>query len=173
MLAGLQYVRRIDGQPAHALILDPGSPLVTVMLATVEYASPSSGPGEPIEEPLEAYYFLQAGQHLSISGSGKRHLTEIYLIVDVYSLGGPIRSVSHKDYGSVATSVRQAPSNALSQRLLLAVNVRGPTCMLSDTTLSLDPVSADQLVGAGSGAGATPFDVAMNCPFSNTLVKLR
>lgn len=164
--AGLQYVRHIGGAPAYAIVGAPGAPLVTMEL---NVHAPQDNPDE---EGLEYRDFISAHAPSSFwmwMPGPKMHLA---LNIALYSAGGAMRGITSTDLGSFTHTVRQRPTSQLRQRLRLGVNVQGPTCTLSDTSLTLDPVSADELQGGGSTAGAKPFDVLMNCPFAGTPVKL-
>ncbi|WP_260678106.1 fimbrial protein [Stenotrophomonas maltophilia] len=164
--AGLQYVRHIGGAPAYAFAGAPGAPLVTMELDA--YAPQD----EPDEEGVGHNTFISAHASSSFRMWVPGPNMQMRLNIALYSPGGPVRGIASTDLGSFTHTVRQQPGSQLRQRLQLGVNVQGPTCTLSDTSVTLDPVSADALRAGGSTAGAKPFDVLMNCPFAGTPVKL-
>lgn len=164
--AGLQYVRHIGGAPAYTFVGTPGAPLVTLEL---EVHAPQD---DPDHEGVGYSSFLSAHEPSSSRMSVPGPNMQMRLAIALYSPGGPMRGVASTDLGSFTHTVRQQPGSQLRQRLQLGVNVQGPTCTLSDTSVTLDPVSADALRAGGSTAGGKPFDVLMNCPFAGTPVKL-
>ncbi|HHA2690246.1 TPA: fimbrial protein [Stenotrophomonas maltophilia] len=172
LLTGLRYVRTINGEPAHEIAGVPGSPLVTLSMRMSSTPPPPDDPDDEWEEGVEYQAALQAGRPSSYRWSGGFGEIQFRLDVKLYSPGGPVRAVPHSALGTITTTIRQQPASQLRQHLMVGVDVQGPTCSLSDTSVTLDPVSADELQGGGSTAGAKPFDVLMNCPFAGTPVKL-
>ncbi|WP_164137184.1 fimbrial protein [Stenotrophomonas maltophilia] len=166
LFAGLRYVRDINGEPAYEIVSAPGSPLLTF---NMDVYGPDDDPGN---EGVGYWHSLTPDRPKSFYWQSFGPEVQFRLDVTLYSPGGPVQSLSHATLGTFTTTVRQQPSNVVRQHLALGVNVRGPTCTLSDATVRLDDISADMLRAGGHSGGRKTFTMDMNCPFAGTPVKL-
>ncbi|MBA0280451.1 fimbrial protein [Stenotrophomonas maltophilia] len=166
LLAGLRYVRDINGEPAYEIVSAPGSPLMSF---TMEAHGPND---DPDFEGVEYWHSLTPDRPKSFAWYDSSPQVQLRVEVVLYSPGGPLQPLPHATLGTFTTTVRQQPSNVVRQHLALGVNVRGPTCTLSDATVRLDDISANVLRADGDSGGRKTFTMDMNCPFAGTPVKL-
>lgn len=152
LLAGLTYVRDIQGEPAYALSED--SPLVVISFANL----PDNGE-EGVEDVIDAlrdspWYFTDAGNRMQAK-------------LSFYSRGGPMRPQLQRPLGSVQV----LGSGSAEFHFEIGYEFQGTTCALADASAVLDPVTADVL-DAGAPVGAKDFSVQMNCAVPGRPVSL-
>ncbi|WP_159091852.1 fimbrial protein [Stenotrophomonas sp. ZAC14D2_NAIMI4_7] len=153
LIAGLNYVRHIDGAPAYEISQD--SPLVVVW-----FASEFDDGSEALEGPLDA--FGQNSWHFPLGKS------QTWAKLFFYSRGGPMRPQLQRSLGSVQVD----GSGGAEFRFDIGYEFHGTTCALSNANVVLDPIPAQDL-DAASTAGDKDFVVTMSCGVPGRPVSLQ
>lgn len=154
-LAGLTYVRDIvyDGNTYAAYGFSDRSPLIG-MLYQMSDGSPHTirvGTAQTVRSPSRpAEGSVNAG-----------------VIIRYFLRGGAMQSVPYQHLGSVEAWPVADPTQRLQTPISLGFNVPPVTCALTDHTLVLDEVIANELASPGDSAKGVDFDVVMACPSAN------
>ncbi len=152
-IAGLTYVRDIDGAPAYEISQD--SPLMTITFESV----PEDG-SEGLWTSLDAFganrwYFPREG-------------SQTWAKLHFYSRGGPMRPQTQRALGAVLVE----GSGPAEFRFAIGYDFHGTTCTLSNAHVVLDPITASELEATQAG-GDKDFVVTMNCGVPGRPVSLQ
>ncbi|WP_313445846.1 fimbrial protein [Stenotrophomonas indicatrix] len=94
------------------------------------------------------------------------------VIVYALSRGGGMLSLPYGELGTIKATWNGGAGVTHLTTVRMGFQLRTPTCMLSDTLVDLDPVSAEALASPSSHAGEKAFDVRMTCVASGVSLNL-
>lgn len=154
-LSGLTYVRDIsyDGNTYAAYAFSDRSPLIGLLYQLSD--------GEPLT--------IRLGAAQTMSGPVLPSTRNINagVIVRYFLRGGAMESVPYQHLGSVEAWPVADSTQRLLSPISLGLDLPVVTCALTDHTLVLDDVVANDLAQPGDSAKAVDFDVLMACPSAN------
>ncbi|MDA3307156.1 MULTISPECIES: fimbrial protein [Stenotrophomonas] len=119
------------------------------------------------------YTPLTIGTRVSIEGlrRGTNLAINSTFHVAVVSRGGPMQAAS-ASLGTGTTWLRDFPSLVIQHPIRVTLQLRNPTCALSDAGFSMNDVSADVLDAAGSSSPEQTFQVKLQCEAAGAPLKL-
>lgn len=157
-MPGLEFVRNVTIEgvryPAFGLTAYGRGPLLIFKHAATDIR----GGGPDYQSPLD----VARGNHIPsipMNSSGRGS----YVLVAAVSRGGGMASVPATLLGSIRQVSALYPSWIKTDTFTVVVNLRVPTCAMTDTPVTLADVAAADLPSSGSHAGERGFDVVMNC----------
>ena len=150
-LPAFNFVRMVQfrGRSYPAYELHRSSPL---FILHYSYNNYSSHVELPLATGASSYRFRSVNGNLATS-----------IVVYVMSRGGGMLSVPYGDLGTVTVTPRSNPGVSHVTSIRMGLQLRTPTCMLSDTLVNLSPRPGDELSVIGSAAPAEAFPVRMTC----------
>ncbi|RRU70543.1 hypothetical protein EGJ89_14205 [Stenotrophomonas maltophilia] len=154
-VTGLTYVQdvQMDGLTFAAYETGPTSPLLVF-----KHNSGYLGGGSNS-------IALKLGRNVDPNGArptGEEYRSQV--LVYVVSRGGVMTSIPYGLIGSATTWPQSSPSISRTVPISIGVDMKAPACTLSDASVMLDPISADELPAAGSTVGDKPLLAVMRCP---------